>query len=242
MLNAVIIDDEGLARADLRSVLGAHADLRVVGEAALLEEARALLRAGNYDLVFLDIQLLGGTGFDLVPEVRPGARIIFVTAHDQFALRAFDVNALDYLLKPVRAARLAEALCRHAGAAAAPARALRHDDVVHVKTGPGTARFVRVADIVAVNSDDNYSEAILAEGERIFVRQTLAMWEERLPATHFMRVHRRHIVNLARIEGFTHESDELTLLRMAKQPEPVRARRQHWQELRQRLAALGISM
>jgi two-component system LytT family response regulator len=239
-MRAVIIDDEGLARTDLRTLLGAHPEVTVVGEAALLSDARALLRAGAYDLVFLDIQLLGGTGFDLVPEVRPGARIIFVTAHDQFALRAFEANALDYLLKPVRVARLAEALERHrTPRPPAPPPTLRPDDVVYVKTGPGAARFVRVADILVINSDDNYSEAILTDGERLFVRQTLACWEQQLPATHFMRVHRRHIVNLANVQGYTHENDELTHLRVAALRDPVRARRQHWAELRRRLTALG---
>ncbi len=242
MLRTIIIDDEVFARTDLRALLGAHPEVAVAGEAALLEDARALLRRGDYDLVFLDIQLLGGSGFDLVPEVRPGARVIFVTAYDQFALRAFEVNALDYLLKPVRVARLAEALGRVGPVASPASPALRHDDVLYVKTGPGAARFVRVTDIVAVNSDDNYSEVILADGERLFVRQTLASWEQRLPATHFMRVHRRHIVNLATVEGFTHEGDELMMLRLAKLREPVRARRQHWPELRQRLAVLGVSI
>eukprot|EP01031_Cornospumella_fuschlensis_P002408 gene2408-3014_t len=81
-----------------------------------MDEAESRLRAGDYDLVFLDIELRGGTGFDLVPLVRPEARIVFVTAHDQFAIRAFEINALDYLLKPVRATRLAEALRRSATA------------------------------------------------------------------------------------------------------------------------------
>jgi len=112
MRRALLIHYEISARRDLRALLGAHPEVTIVGEAALIEEALALLRRDDYDLVFLDIQLIGGTGFDLVPDVRPAARIIFVTAFDQFALRAFEVNALDYLRKPLRVARLAEALRR----------------------------------------------------------------------------------------------------------------------------------
>jgi two-component system LytT family response regulator len=238
MPKAVIIDDEVAARKDLRALLAAHADVTILGEAASLDEARRLLRAGGYDLVFLDVQLLGGSGFDVVPDVQPGARIIFVTAYDQFALRAFEVNALDFLHKPVRTARLAETL-RRAGTAAAPATALRGDDIVQVKTGPGAARFVRVADILLVTSQDNYSEVRLANGEHFLVRQTLASWEERLPAAQFLRVHRQSIVSLARVEGFTHADEETTLLRLAGLPEPVRARRQHLPELQTRLANLG---
>lgn len=239
MPRAVIIDDEINARKDLRQLLAAHPEVVIVGEAARFEDARALLQKGDYDLAFLDVQLLGGSGFDLVPDVRPEARIIFVTAYDQFALRAFEVNALDYLQKPVRTARLAEALRRIAAPAPANTIALRTDDVVQVKTGPGAARFVRVADISLINSQDNYSEVRLAAGEHFLVRQTLSLWEERLPGTHFLRVHRQSIVNLSRVEGFAHADEETMLLRLAGLTEPVRARRQHLPELQTRLAGLG---
>jgi len=244
-MRAILIDDEAPARRDLRTQLEAHPHVGVVGEAALFEEARALLERAEYDIVFLDIQLLGNrSGFDLVPFVRDGARVVFVTAHDDFALRAFEVNALDYLLKPVRAARLAEALARlPTGGATTPfpeSFALRPDDIVHVKTGPGIARFVRVADIVLVSSADNYSELSLAGGERLLVRRTLSTWENTLPAPHFFRVHRQHVVNLAFVTGFTHENEELTWLHVPVLRDPVRARRQHWAELRARWAALGV--
>jgi two-component system LytT family response regulator len=236
----LLIDDEAAARDDLRRLLAAHPGVTIAGEAGRLAEAQALLARDDYDLVLLDIQLRGGSGFDLVPHVRPGARIIFVTAHDQYALRAFEVNALDYLLKPVEPARLAEALRRAAAAPPEPSTAaLRADDVVQVKTGPGAARFVRVADIVLVTSQDNYSDVRLAGGEHFLVRQTLAAWEERLPASHFMRVHRQALVSLARIEGYAHVDEETTHLRLAGLAEPVRARRQHLPELQARLAQLG---
>lgn len=205
-----------------------------------MAEAQALLNRDDYDLVLLDIQLRGGSAFDLVPLVRPAARVIFVTAHDQYALRAFAVNALDYLLKPVEPARLAEALRRVATAPPEPSNAaLRADDVVQVKTGPGAARFVRVADILLVTSQDNYSDVRLASGEHFLVRQTLTSWEARLPGSHFMRVHRQALVNLLRIEGYTHADEETTHLQVAGLGEPVRARRAHWPELRDRLSALG---
>ncbi len=110
---------------------------------------------------------------------------------------------------------------------------------MQVKTGPGAARFVRVADIALVTSQDNYSDVRLANGEHFLVRQTLSSWEERLPAAHFMRVHRQTIVSLPRVEGFTHADEETTHLRLAGLAEPVRARRQHLPELQARLAHLG---
>lgn len=240
MTRAVLIDDEAPARKDLRALLAAHPDVTIAGEAATFDDARDLLKRGDYDLVFLDAQLLGGSGFDLVPAVRPEARIIFVTAYDQFALRAFEVNALDFLHKPVRTARLAEALRRVTNSnPPLPAPTLRNDDVVQLKTGPGMTRFVRVADILLVTSQDNYSDVRLASGEHFLVRQTLASWEERLPAAHFFRVHRQTIVNVTRIEGFTHADEETTLLRLAGFAEPVRARRQHMADLRAKVAAAG---
>ncbi len=246
VLRALLIDDEPAARRDLRQLLAAHPDISVVGEAATLDTARELLERGGYEIVFLDVQLLGGTGFDLAPHVAPGARIIFVSAFDRFALRAFEVNALDYLQKPVRTARLAETLRRAAAVLAAPAtdeppptRPILSDDLVHVKTGPGRARFLRVADIVTIASQDNYTELSLTNGERLLVRQTLAAWEQRLPATHFLRVHRQTIVNLHFLRGYTHEDEEVSQLDVEHLREPVRARRHIWPELVTRLDALG---
>jgi len=234
----LLIDDEVSARDDLRRALAAHPEVVIAGEAGRMADARALLEQGGYDLVFLDIQLRGGIGFDLVPYVRPGARIIFVTAHDGYALRAFAVNALDYLLKPVDPARLAESL-RRVDPVEPSASALQADDVVYVKTGPGAARFVRVADILLVISQDNYSELRLGAGEHFLVRQTLVAWEKRLPAARFLRVHRRTIVNVDRVVGFTAADERTTWLHLNGLAAPVRARRQHMSDLQARLAGLG---
>jgi two-component system LytT family response regulator len=244
MLKALLIDDEAPAREDLRRLLAAHPEITVIGEAGSVASARARLAAGGYDLVFLDIQLVGGNGFDLVPSISPEARLIFVTAYDQHAMRAFEVNALDYLLKPVRRERLSEALRRVATAlprpdSASPLPTLRADDVIHVKTGRAAARFVKLADIVTLTSEDNYSMILLGDGSSLLVRETLSSWENRLPPTHFLRVHRQVIVNLLRIESFSHEDDRISLLRVTGAADPVRARREHWSELSTRLAALG---
>lgn len=244
MPKALLIDDERNARRDLRALLAGHPEIEIAGEADTVDAARTLLRTAAYDLVFLDVQLLGGTGFDLMPDIAAHARTIFVSAFDQFALRAFEVNALDYLQKPVRTARLAETLRRLAALApqteaAASTSALLLDDIVQVKTGPGTARFVRVGDIVLVTSQDNYSELNLVSSERLLVRQTLSSWEDRLPASHFLRIHRTAIVNLTFVEGYRHEDNEVSLVRVQHLREPVRARRHCWPEFTARLAALG---
>lgn len=242
---ALLIDDEATARADLRAKLAAHPDVAIVGEAATVRSARSLLGRSDYDLVFLDIQLVGGEAFDLVPEVRPGARIVFVTAFDSYALRAFEVNALDYLLKPVSAERLATALSRlnmtpvgNGNEGDSPTSpALRLDDTVLLRSGL-RARFASVADISVIAACDNYSEVRLADGTKLMLRKSLKAWEEALPATHFMRVHRTQIVNLARVVRYERDRDEHTCLFVEGASEPVTASRDRWSELSRRLAAI----
>jgi len=107
---AVIIDDEPFARDDLRHMLLKHPKIVVVGEAGSISEAAKLLRQTNPDIVFLDIQLRGGSGFDLVPNILPDSKIIFFSAYDENEEQTNQLNALDYLLKPVSAVRLAESL------------------------------------------------------------------------------------------------------------------------------------
>jgi two-component system LytT family response regulator len=245
MPKAVLIDDEPPARATLRQLLTPHPEVQVVGEAGMLVEARQLLARDDYDLVFLDVQLRGGTGFDLVPLVRERARIIFVTGFDTHAVRAFEANALDYLVKPLQPARLSEALRRVTTLAPVPPEpmqpvvsALAPGDTAYVKTGPGAMRFLPLHSIVTIGSADNYSEVQLANGERVLTRQTLAAWEALLPVSHFMRVQRTIIVNLARIEGIAHEDRDRTLLRVADRRDPVPSRREDWPLLRARLFAL----
>jgi len=243
---ALLIEDESTARADLRTKLAAHPDVTILAEAATLRSARAILARTDYDLVFLDIQLVGGSAFDLVSDVRPGARIVFVTAYETHAVRAFEINALDYLLKPVVPARLAEALRRLAATPAAgdepepedpPMPALRLDDTVYLRSGL-RARFAPVADISVIAARDNYSEVQLADGGRAFLRKSLKAWEDALPATHFMRVHRTQIVNLARVTRYQRDGDERTLLYVAGAAGPVPASRERWSELRERLGAM----
>ena len=215
MLRTLLIDDEPGARAELRWLLEAHPGHPVVGEAATFTSAQQLLTTADYDLVLLDIQLLGGTGLDLVPFVRPGARVIFVTAYDQHAVRAFELNALDYLLKPVSTARFAAALARLAppSASAAPfptpapagsaPQPARLDDQILLKLDSATERFIRVADIRTIAASENYTEVTLATGEKFFVRRTMKSWEDLLPPAAFGRVHRTVIVALAHIERIT---------------------------------------
>lgn len=241
-MRALLIDDEPAARDDLRRLLSAHSEVAIVGEAGRFAAAEELLREADYDLVLLDVELRGGTGFDLVASVRPEKRIIFVTAHSQYAVRAFEINALDYLVKPIAAARLAVAL-RRATATSDPQVPAIHrfaaGDLVHLKIGNGTTRFVALADIVSVESEENYSTVRLGDGTRLVVRRTLKAWTEALPPAQFVRVHRTTIVNLARYRGSDRPTERTTLIQLDGLSEPVRVSFRCLPELCLRLAAVG---
>lgn len=240
-LRTLLIDDEPAARAALRRLLAVHPGVVITGEAGRMEAARTALAGVDYDLVLLDVELRGGSGFDLVPLVRPGARIIFVTAYDQHALRAFAVNALDYLLKPVGAERLADSLRRLVQAAVEPAASQppwRKEDSIYVKTDADAARFILLRDLLVIFSCENYTELKLTGGISLIVRRTLASWEAQLPPEHFMRVHRTALVNLHAVTRSVHADRETTHLFLAGMDEnrPVRARRANWTEIERRLA------
>ncbi len=250
MLRALLIDDEPDARADLRCSLAPHAAaLEIAGEAETLPEAQHALTTTDYDVVFLDVQLRGGTGFDLVPFVRPEARIVFVTAHDQYALRAFEVNALDYLLKPMNDDRLAAAIVRLVAAAATaalqaaeppddqPGVPLRPADVVYLRTG-NQGRFVPLHQISLIEAEQNYSAARLRDRSHLLLRRTMKSWEELLPSSHFMRVHRTTIVNLARVVRYERDREEHTSLFLEGCDEPVNVTRKLWPDLEDRLGQL----
>jgi len=240
MRHALLIDDELSARADLRAKLAAHPEVGIVGEAATVDRARALLAEAADQLDVEEDEVVGGLGFDLVPDVHPAARIVFVTAYDRFALRAIEVNALDYLLKPIKPERLAQTLARAAGrerGGAAPVPApgrLRAEDTVYVRTDSG-ARFLPLAEIGAIQSCENYSEIDLVGGERLLVRQTLKAWEDQLPSPPFARAHRQVLVNLECLVRLEDDGGDAPLLHLRGLRAPVRASRREWTDLRHRL-------
>jgi two-component system LytT family response regulator len=243
MIRTLIIDDEPIGRRVLRKLLSAHPQHVVVGEAGTFAQAQARLAQADYELVLLDIQLRGGNGFDLVPAIRPEARTIFVTAYDRYALRAFEVNAIDYLLKPVTEERFAAAV-RRLGPAAASAGgtwadggiALAPDDSVLVRTDAGD-RFVPVVEIAAVLSNGNYSDVHLRSGQRLFTRRTMKTWDELLPPTHFARVHRHALVNVACVEQTHRDTRETLELRISGVRDTVGVSRNYVGDLLARLSA-----
>jgi two-component system LytT family response regulator len=210
-MKTVLIDDEPLARKELKHLLTVHPGIEIVGEAANVTEALHLLPTLRPDLVFLDIEMPGRNGFDLLAALpAPHPQVIFVTAYDAFAVRAFQVNALDYLLKPVEPERLAEALARIGGkneraasfsaktAAHEPETPFQEDDRVFIREGD-RCWFVPVKEITLLEAEGNHTRVHL-RGERPLLRRSLASMETRLPSTLFVRANRGQLVNRTSIE------------------------------------------
>lgn len=205
-MRAIIVDDERLARKELRRLLKAHPEVEIVGEAANADEARKLLAESKPDAVFLDVQMPGENGFELLESLEAVPHVIFCTAYDEYALRAFDVNALDYLLKPVDPARLATALKRAESVqrekdqAEPPVRPgpLRPDERVFVREGD-RCWFVPVRAVRLLESEGNYTRLHFDEHRPAVFRSLNAM-EERLDPETFFRANRAQVINLAFIE------------------------------------------
>jgi two-component system LytT family response regulator len=196
-LRVIVVDDEPLARARLRRLLADTPEVEVVAECSDGEAARRAIADQPADLVLLDIEMPGSGGFGVLDAVGAEAMpaVVFVTAHAEHAVRAFDVRAVDYLLKPVRAERLAEALARVRSrrAAAPPVMSER----LAIRDG-SRVTFVAVDDLELVCAAGNYVE--LRAGTRTFLmRETLSGLEQRLDPERFLRIHRRTIVRLDRV-------------------------------------------
>lgn len=192
-MRAVLIDDERLARAELRRLLGEHPEVTVVGEARNLEEAIDLISREQPDLIFLDIEMPGGSGFDVLEQLDSVPQVIFTTAFDQYAIQAFEVNALDYLLKPIAPDRLAAALER--AKPRAPAKPLSQ---VFVRDGE-RCWIVKLPEIMLLESEGNYTRLHFGK-ERPLIRRSLNALEQQLDPLMFFRANRKQIVNLAWIE------------------------------------------
>lgn len=205
-MKALLIDDERLARNELRRLLAKHAEVAIVGEAANADEARDRIATLKPELLFLDVQMPGDDGFTLLESLEPPLpQVVFTTAYDEFAVRAFEFNALDYLMKPIDPARLAAALERlhpRPGPAAdrsadRPTR-LAPEDKVFVREGE-RCWFVEVRSIRLMESEGNYTRLHFGDVQPQLFRSLNAM-EERLDPKTFFRANRRQIINLAWIE------------------------------------------
>jgi two-component system, LytTR family, response regulator len=197
-LRTILIDDERLARNDLRSLLSEYKNIEIVGEADSVQKALEVINAEDPDLVFLDIQMPGESGFDLLEKADLRASIIFVTAFDEYAIRAFEVDAIDYLLKPVNPERLRtaiERLQREVGTIMGEKRELEYDDALLLSLN-SHLKFIRVNSIVLIQAAGDYTEVQTIDGKKGLVQKSMSEWEQRLPEKYFNRIHRSTIVNI----------------------------------------------
>jgi two-component system LytT family response regulator len=204
-MKAIIIDDERLARVELKRLLSQHKEINIVGEAVNVDDAIAKITELNPELIFLDIQMPGRNGFELLEELDSVPTVIFTTAYDEYALKAFEYNALDYLLKPIEPNRLEETIKKviernkKDTAASLDQPVLKEEDQIFVKDGE-KCWFVKLGTIRLMESEGNYVRLYFEDNKPLILR-TLNYLDERLDSKAFFRASRKHIINLKWIES-----------------------------------------
>ncbi|SHO61708.1 LytR/AlgR family response regulator transcription factor [Algoriphagus zhangzhouensis] len=209
-MRAIVIDDERLARKELITLLNQLETVEVVGEAVNVEDAKEKIDQLSPDVIFLDIQMPEKTGFDLLEELDNVPHVIFTTAYDEYALKAFQVNALDYLLKPIEPKRLEEAIQKLSGKfdsqskredepTSSSNKKLTLDDQVFVKDGD-RCWFVRLSNVRLFESDGNYIK-VYFDNFKPMIHKSLNALDERLDEKSFFRASRKHIINLGWVEA-----------------------------------------
>jgi two-component system LytT family response regulator len=204
----LIIDDERLARVELRKLLAEFPEIEIIGEASNAQEAKQKIEELDPDLIFLDIQMPGKSGFDLLAELEPSPQVIFTTAYNEYALKAFEVNALNYLLKPIDPKRLTDAIHKLAlqdeklritrSENILNNNVLYEQDQVFVKDGE-RCWFVKLSEIRLFESVGNYAKVHFSTNKPLILKSLNAL-EERLDIKVFFRANRKYIVNMRMIE------------------------------------------
>ncbi len=204
-MKAIIVDDERLARTELQRLLAPYKEIQIVDEAVNADDAIEKINQHQPDLIFLDIQMPGKTGFDLLEELDNVPYVIFTTAYDEYALKAFEVNALDYLLKPIDPVRLEDAIkrvlerFRREDMPEPKSSILKPDDQVFVKDGE-KCWFVKLEEVRLLESEGNYVRLFFQDHKPLILR-TLNYLDERLDPKTFFRANRKHIINLKWVEN-----------------------------------------
>jgi two-component system LytT family response regulator len=234
-LKAIIVDDERLARVNLRKLLVPHPLIDIVGEASSSQGAIDMINMFNPQLIFLDIQLSGETGFDLLEMIDSSIKIIFVTAYDEYAIRAFEVNAIDYLLKPVNPERLKvsiERVMNKEKEQKNSAKSYEYSDSIYVRLNNFASRFIKISSITFIEPVGNYSKIVTIEGKHCLVLKTLKQWQEELPDNNFVRIHRSSIVNIEHVDHIEKKSDTGHLAFLKNKQEPIEVSRRYAKRLK----------
>jgi two-component system LytT family response regulator len=214
-LKTLIVDDNWLFREELKKFLRDYPEIKLVAEAETLSEAIEKTRSIKPHILFLDIQLAGESGFELFDRTNVTAKTIFITAYDQYAIRAFEMNALDYLLKPIRKERLTQAINKLLATnkndeSNITDEKLEYDDIIYLIID-GSLKFIKVSLLKCIVAERNYSYIFYDGKRKELISKTLSEWEKKLPEKYFVRIHRSTIVNFEYVEkvkkrkNYTHE-------------------------------------
>lgn len=201
-LTALIVDDEQLAREEMKELLNEYKSIEVIGEADNVDSALIAIKNLQPDVVFLDVQMPIKTGFDLVNELESDTEIVFVTAYDQYAIRAFEVNAIDYLMKPIYPERLRQTIERlHQNPTIEPEveEKLQNEDYIFFQM-KNRSKFIKVDTIICITASKEYTEIVTTEGVKGLIYKSMIEWEKRLPEKNFIRIHRSSIINLKYVQ------------------------------------------
>jgi two-component system LytT family response regulator len=239
ILRAVIVDDEELSRTDLKMLLKRFPTIEVIGEAKDVKTASDIISKFKPDIIFLDIEFPGESGFDLLEKIDTRVKIVFVTAFDEYAIRAFEVNAMDYLLKPVNPDRLAVSLKRFGTEEGKNKviKRLKIDDRIFLELNY-KYYFLKVNMILKITSAGSYSDILTTNGHKGLTKKTMSEWEDCLPENYFIRIHRTTIINaelVEKIEKHRHSSYYVYLKNLET---PLTISRRRAAKMRKRIAHL----
>ncbi len=221
-IKSVVVDDVDMMRVTLKKVLDGFPNIEIIGEASDYESAKQLINETKPELVFLDIDLNGLTSIDLLNEINCSPKIIFITSHPDFAIKAFELNAVDYILKPISADRLRRAIDRVTEMGAEPMEGSIMDesqerfkaDQIILLNFDSKLTFIKVQDINYIEAFGNYTKIYMNDGKLSITYNSIKNWDNRLPNDVFIQIHRSSIVNLlnvVKIEKWTNDTGRLFL-------------------------------
>lgn len=238
MLRVILVDDETLARQALRELLLAEPSIEIVGEADSMPSARDIIAMLNPDAMFLDVKMPGHDGFELLNAIPWRPKVVFVTAYSQFAVQAFEIEAVDYLLKPVRPERLTDAIqrlhnaCNEEQEIDGKNPQYLTEDKVCLRT-PGRTLMSATSEIAALEADGDFTKVYVAGEPPLMICQTLGTYEQSLPTPPFLRLDRSLMVNSGRISKIEHLSRDMTRIHLAGVTKTFPVGRKAWSTLRE---------
>ncbi|MCD4730059.1 MAG: response regulator [Bacteroidales bacterium] len=233
-IKALIIDDERLARKNLNSLLSKYNEIEIVGEAEDVDEAIIKIKDHSPEILFLDIQMPRQNGFDLLSKIDYAGKIIFITAFDEYAIRAFNVNALDYLLKPISPDRLEKTIQRllsQSDDVKIIDGELRYDDRLFVSV-INSFRFISLSEVIIIEAMGNYSKLIMKRSPKGVILRSMKEWEHKLPDNHFTRIHRSYIININYIEKIEKSENSTLKLFMKGIEDPLVVSRRYRKKIK----------